>query len=1029
MFKRITYIYTISFLFVLRVVSYGQEDVRFNHLNVEDGLPSNNIICMLQDDNGFIWIGTGGGLSRYDGNNAITFTHNENDSSSVCNSQIACLYEDNLHNLWIGTYFGLSKYNPLKKDFTNYYFDKWSTSMETSLISNIMQDNKGMLYVATGTGIFKADPANPHFTQVKSFTEDHYGFLIHGLTSMSNGRIFILMDTALLYSDDYCKSFKTAVSSSANGNFYFSELYYDKSDEHLWFGTYAHSAAFEFDPHTFKTKQYPLESPASYQSNFAAYDFCRLNDSIMLTGCLFGHTRGGGGVIFLNTKRNSFLSYTHHNENPFSLSSGDVWCLMKDGQNTFWIGTTKGLNNFNLRQLNFHWITSENCGVQGLGDFSIRQLCYDKNLWIGTLGDGLIEFNGSNQKFSWYKSPKSLHEKKTRNYVFSMYPDNNTLWLGVENGFMRFDINTHVFDTTSLLVPELKDLYTSSTRGIGKDNEGIYWIGTYNSGLFSYNQSTGKGVHYFDRKTNLTTKYRNYIKCMSIDKEGTKWVGTYDDGFCRIDARPNNSSGRADTNQISWNIPGDKKAMVMQRGWINDICCDSIGNTYIATQGDGLIIYEAKTKSFRTLRNSRLPEDNKINKIVEYRKGCLWLATGKGLSFWDLNTNTFLNYPEGKRIANMVSISGCVSPDGVVYFGGDNELLYFNPDKLAETSPYIHPEVTSLSVMNKDYISDINKPLFLSYKDNYVSFAFSAFDFLNEKGDRFAYYLEGFDKDWNYCGNRHFATYTNLPGGNYTFHLKVQNSSGEWVESSHPVIMNFSTPFYKKWWFFLVSGLVIFILGYLFYYAQIQSELEAVRLRARLARDLHDDVGSSLSSISIISSMATKKREHSPEDVKRIFTKISETSQKTLDSISDLVWTLDPENDLMQDLFMRMRLYTSEILEAKEIMYEFNVAQETELVKMTMDKRKNIYLIFKEALNNIVKYSKCTRVLINVKLINHTMEFEIADNGIGFIEGTGEHKGNGLKNMKQRASQLNGTLTIKSKPGEGTNIKLLFQYT
>jgi two-component sensor histidine kinase len=467
----------------------------------------------------------------------------------------------------------------------------------------------------------------------------------------------------------------------------------------------------------------------------------------------------------------------------------------------------------------------------------------------------------------------------------------------------------------------------------------------------------------------------------------------------------------------------------MQRGWINDILCDTLGNTYLATQGDGLIIYEARTKTFRTLKNPRLAEDNKVNKIIEYGKGYLWLSTGKGLSCWNLNNNTFLNYPEGKRLANMVSVTGCSSPNGVIYFGGGNEILYFNPDKLLETSPYIHPEVTSLSVMNKDYTSDISKPLSLSYKDNYVSFAFSAFDFLNEKGDQFAYYLEGFDKDWNYCGNRHFATYTNLPGGNYTFHLKVQNSAGEWVESTHPVIMNFSSPFYKKWWFFLACSLIIFILGYLFYYAQIQRELEAVRLRARLARDLHDDVGSSLSSISIISTMATKKTEHSPEDVKRIFTKISETSQRTLDSISDLVWTLDPENDLMEDLFMRMRLYTSEILEAKEIMYEFNVAQETELVKMTMDKRKNIYLIFKEAINNIVKYSKCTKVLINVKLINHSMEFEIADNGIGFIEGHTEHKGNGLKNMKQRASQLNGTLTIKSKPCEGTNIKLQFQYT
>ncbi len=1018
-FKRIKRIYAISLLLLLRFISYAQEDIRFNHLTIEDGLPSNNINCMLQDKQGYIWFGTKGGLARYDGNSIQTFVHAENDSASISNNQIECLYEDNQNNMWIGTYFGLSKYNFLKKDFTNYYFDKWSTSMEASLITSIMQDNKGMLYIATGTGIFKADPTNPHFTLMKSFSEDHYGFLIHGMTSTSKGRIFILMDTALLYSDDYCNSLKTAVNYSISGKLYFSELYYDKSDEHLWFGIYGQSIAYEFNTHTFGIKKYSLESSSSFKANYAAYDFCRLNDSIMLAGCLFGHTKGGGGVIFLNTKRDTYLSYIHQIENPFSMSNGNVWCLMKDCQNTFWIGTDEGINNFNLQQLNFHWTSTDNCGIKGLNDFTIGQLCYNGNLWIGAFGDGLVEYNVSNHTFSLYKPPL-LQDIKDRDYVFSMFLDNNTIWLGVGKGIMRFDITNRKFDTMKLAVPELKELYISSTRGIGKDNEGTYWFGTYSSGVFSYNPSTGKGTNYLNRKINFTTKYRNYIRCMNVDKEGTKWVGTYDDGFYRIDAV---------TNRISWNIPDDKKAEVMQRGWINDICCDSGGNTYIATQGDGLIIYEAKTKSFRTMRNPRLTEDNKINKIVEYTKGHLWLATGKGLSCWDLNNSIFLNYPEGKRLANMVSVAGCISPNGIVYFGGGNELLYFNPDKLTETSPYIHPDVTSLSVMNKDYISDINKPLSLTYKDNYVSFTFSAFDFLNEKGDRFAYYLEGFDKDWNYCNNRHFATYTNLPGGNYTFHLKAQNSAGEWIESAHPVIMNFSSPYYKKWWFFLLCSLAIFILGYLLYYAQIQSELEAVRLRARLARDLHDDVGSSLSSISIISSMATKKPQHSPEDAKRLFTKISETSQRTLDSISDLVWTLDPENDLMQDLFMRMRLYTSEILEAKEIMYEFNVAQETELVKMTMDKRKNIYLIFKEAINNIVKYSKCTQVLINVKLVNNTMEFEIADNGIGFTEGHTEHKGNGLKNMRQRASQLNGTITIKSKPGEGTDVKLQFRYT
>lgn len=1013
-------VYIVTLLLLSGCFCLAQGDIRFSHLSMEDGLPNNTVNCIFQDSSGFIWIGTRGGLSRYDGNTIITFTHNENDSTTLANNQVVCIYEDTRHAIWIGTNFGLSKFNPVKKNFTNYYFDKWSSNSESSLVTNIIQDNKGILWVATGAGIYKALPADPHFSPAVLFTEDHYGSLFHGMVNTADGRIFILMDTALLYTDDYGSSFKTAVNSKVSDKMAFTQLYYDKSNGHLWFGIYGHSVACEFDPKTFEFKKYALESQSNEQFNFMACDFCRLNDSIMLAGCLFGYKNTEGSLAFLNTKRNSCEDYFHHYEDPFSLSGGNVYCILKDCQNTFWMGTDVGINSFNLQQLNFHWISTENIHVPSLDGFSITQLCYDEDLWIGTVSSGLVKYKSSDHSFSWYPRPLSSPGKKYKEITFSMYPSHDTLWLGIRGGFNRFDIHKHKFDTVKIHIPELKELYSNTTRGISRDNSGTYWFGTYMNGIFSYNPSTGIGGHYLARDTGLITKYRNHIRCMTVDVEGNKWIGTYEDGFCRMDAA---------TNHISWNIPGDKAATVMQRGTINDIYSDGTGNTYIATQGNGLVIYDANTRSFRTIRNNICPEDNKIDKIVECDKGILWLATGKGLSCWDLKNITFRNYQEGKRLANMVNVTGCTSPDGTLYFAGSDEILYFNPDKLSETSPYIHPEVTSVNVMNKNYPTDITKPLYLSYRDNYISFTFSAFDFLNEKVDQFAYYLEGFDKDWNYCGNRHFTSYTNLPGGSYTLKLKVQNAEGIWVETIHPIHIHITTPYYKTWWFFLLCGLSIFGLGYLFYYLQIQRELEAERLRTRLARDLHDDVGSSLSSISIISNMATKKQEHGPEEVRRIFTKISETSQKTLDSISDLVWTLNPENDMMEDLFMRMRVYMSEILEAKEILYEFNVTEETGRIKITMDKRKNLYLIFKETINNIAKYSKCTKVLISIKLLDGNIAMEVADNGIGFIVEQAARTGNGLKNMQQRASQMGGTITIKSKPGEGTGLKLVFPYT
>jgi signal transduction histidine kinase len=341
----------------------------------------------------------------------------------------------------------------------------------------------------------------------------------------------------------------------------------------------------------------------------------------------------------------------------------------------------------------------------------------------------------------------------------------------------------------------------------------------------------------------------------------------------------------------------------------------------------------------------------------------------------------------------------------------------------------VHPEVIAVSVMNKEYQSDITQPLFLSYRDNFVSFTFSAFDFLNEEGDQFAYYLEGFEKDWNYCGNRHYAEYTNLPGGNYTLKLKVQTADGSWVETTRPIRLHVTNPYWKTWWFFILCGVAAFTMGYLFYYLKIQRELEAERLRARLARDLHDDIGSSLSSISILSDIGIKNVSSNPEETQFIFNKISESSHKTMESMKDIVWTVNPENDEIDSILTRVRVYCSEILEPKGIEYVFKANREVENIKLPMEQRRNFYLIFKEAINNIAKYSKCTGVTITILKPDGKIEMGITDNGIGFNPVNVTDKGNGLKNMNERAKSLNGVLRITSKVGEGTIISLSFPLT
>jgi len=1014
--------YIIIFLLGATILSKAQDEIRFSHLKVEDGLPDKIVYCMLQDSRGYVWIGTESGLARFDGNNMVRYYHSDKDSTSLANDRVNCMYQDSLHTIWIGTDFGLSHFDPVKKRFINYYFEKWSAKFGNNNITNIAQDNRGMLWVSTNTGIYTADPANPQFTLIKSVSEkDYYGPLIHGIKCTSAGRMFILMDTALLYSDDYCKTLKPVINTKKyKGSGLFTMLYQDKKDGDLWFGDYKNEGTFRVNPTSLTSTMYSLDTLHDYAQRFITYDFCRLNDTIMMVGTLYGYdNKYAGGLFFLNTKTHLYWAYYPETNNSFSLSNNRIWCMFKDNQNNIWLGTENGINRFNYRELYFHWSITNNWGIDGLTGTNIVDMCTDKtgNIWMGTSGDGLIGYSPCTNKFSRYHFPFSKTDAKRRNTLFDLYPAGDTIYIGEGGGYSMFKIKTYTFDTVSKPIPELQGLYRNTARGIARDKNGIFWFGTYSAGLYSYDPITNTGKHYFEGDTSFASYHRNYIKSMAIDTEGNKWVGTYEDGFYCIKAK---------TNSVTWNEPGDKKSEVITRGWIYDISCDNAGNTYMATQRDGIIVYNDHTKKFRNIRNDKWPEDNKIRKIVYSKNGVVWLATCKGLSCWDLNDNRFLYYPEASKISTMNEITGCASQNGEIYFAGGSQLLHFNTKEINDPLPEIHPEITSISIMNKEYLEDISKPLYVNYYDNIISFTFSAFDFQNESQDQFAYYLEGFNNDWNYCRDRHFASYTNLPGGDYVLHLKVQDVNGDWTETAHPISIHVTTPYWKTWWFFTFCGLIIFALGSLFYYLRIQREIEAEKLRKRLARDLHDDIGSSLSSIFMISKMAMKNKPPTEEENQFIFNKISESSHKTMESMNDIVWIVNPENDSVELLLTRMRMHYSEIMELKGIEYSFNVTGKIGDVNLYMEQRRNFYLIFKEAVNNLAKYSKCSASSVTISIKGKEIEMNIADNGIGFNTADASTAGNGLKNMKDRAKLLNGKLSIESKEGQGTSIALIF---
>ncbi|HTA26585.1 MAG TPA: two-component regulator propeller domain-containing protein [Bacteroidia bacterium] len=1008
---------------------FAQNEVYFNHLNVEGGLSDDEVCSILQDSTGYIWLGSvSDGLYRYDGNSCERYLHKNDDSNSLADNEIISLCEDKSHKMWIGTAYGLSCLSPVTNKFTNYYFDKWSKSKRNNCVTAIHADKSGMLWVGTYTGLYKINLISGKCTNVKIASDSNKTRYIRGIVSTGEGRLFVAFDSTLEYSDNEGLSFTDAKNANPEmQKIRVSSICIGK-DRQLWIGSRLKAEVFAVDSRTLSLKQYVFDTlnPVTMDSHNDAHAIQMLNDSIVVVGeiSIGGSGYIGMGLFLLNTHSGKIEKFTHSNLNPLSISNNGVLTICTDKQQTVWIGTASGVNYFNSRQLKFQAIEPPSMHDSAIFTGSAAQISNDDkgNLWVETFNNQVASYGSLNKE----NTPLTLNDEvkplSIENSIWCIYPAGDSVIIGTENGIELYNSATKVLENPPALPSSLQVLQQLTITSILKDKKGSLWFGTWQNGVYKYDPLTKRATHYlFPGEINVTNAPVNPINiiCLTLDLKGNVWAGTREDGFCMI----NPLSGNVNWNQ-AWAINTDTKPL----GYVNDIFCDTSNIVYIATSRKGILEFNTLAGKMEdyTVDNG-LANDNVV-KIIPWENNYLWLPTKKGLSCFDKSTKKIRNYFKVNGLLSDLFFSGCITHSGILLLTSNTCIQYLNPSSLLQKNIDIFPGFTSIQVNNKDYNCDLSKKIFLGYKDRIISFTFSAFDFINNAADKFAYKLEGLDEDWNYCGSRRYAEYTNLPGGNYALRLKVQASDGSWVETPYPILLHIATPYWKTWWFLLLCGIATFALGYLVYYPRMRRKLGEERLRTRLARDLHDDIGSSLSSISILSDMATQKKGRSEADSLKLFTKIYETSQKTLDSVSDMVWTFDPEFDLMDDLIARIRLYASEILESREISYDFIANNDTGRIKMPMDTRKNFYLIFKEALNNLVKYSKCTHAIISIKQVGGNLEMEITDNGIGFKEGQIDGSGNGLKNMKQRAYYLHGNITIETKPGEGTTVRLVFPY-
>jgi signal transduction histidine kinase len=510
------------------------------------------------------------------------------------------------------------------------------------------------------------------------------------------------------------------------------------------------------------------------------------------------------------------------------------------------------------------------------------------------------------------------------------------------------------------------------------EGSGGLWLGFYNGGVARFRN--GK-FQLFSARTGFPT---GYVSAIYFDRKGRLWVATSNNGVIRFD-NPAEDEPRYTVFNVSNGLSSNQA---------NCITEDNFGRVYISTaRGINRVVPE--TGRIRLYTQADGLPGNSIGRCARDGAGNLWFAQKFALA----------------RLLVEQDEQNAPPP---VFIGS----LRVNGEKTGKLS-----ELGETLIGNLEFASD----------ERQIQIDFFALGFAT--GERLLYQYKLDKADWSEPSAQRTIN-LNLSPGSYNFEVRAVNAEGAASENPARVLFSIARPVWQRWWFLMITSVLIGLAIYILYRYRIEQIIKLERVRTRIATDLHDDIGSSLSKIAILSEVVRQKNgiggngaeangKNEPLEI------IANTSREMVDSMSDIVWAINPERDNLSDLIQRMRRFAEDILDAQDLDYKFIVPEHLREIALGADVRRDVYLIFKECVNNLAKYAEASEALVNIKLENNYLIVEIADNGRGFdvehiLNGGSPNGlgGNGLKNMKRRAGNFGGAIRIESAFGTGTRIVL-----
>jgi len=1039
--------YLLAPLLILFSLKGYAVELNFKYYKAEDGLSSNTVYTALQDSKGFMWFGTENGLNRFDGYNFTIYQHIPRTAQSLIQNYVYALAEDADEHLWIGTERGVCSFDLNLKTFTPFTLTTHKDISVDSRIQSLIYD-RGKLWIASARqGVFVKEEEELRHYSFEEFRIDPGSTVwVNTLYKDKEQIIWVSVDNTLhqIYRfDDTTGEFVPAFPDLPQEAQHELRSYSMLEDTFgtLWFGTWT-NGLISVDKHKGIVTDKYLNDPGK-EHILHIHQLTEYEPGLLLIGSNDGLTsfrispisgnrldqhftepklsnrfvypiykdpEGGlwigtyyGGINYASPNRNYFTSYQHiKHEN--SISGHVVSCFCEDDEGNIWIGTEDGgLNELDTRS-GLIRSYSHHDNRSGLSFNNVHALCQvDNKLWIGTYTGGLNVMDLDTKEISHYYADADNPNSLDANNIYSIFRDNTgTVWIGTSSGINRYNPDSDTFTPVRILNEFVMDIIQSGQH---------IWFATINRGLQRYDLETGEWKEFRFEAANRQSLISNDVTTLSVDEQQQLWIGT-NSGLCRYDAE--------------------------QEVFIDEEV--TFPSNYIC----------------------KIFSDN----------GLLWITTLKGLISYHPTTREYrqFNQSDGLLSDLFTPNSGYQSASGRIYVGTPNGFNAFYPRQLVRNEFKPPIEITGFQLFNKparleEYLTRDKKGdehLVLAHHNNSFSFDYTALSFFAPGKNRYAFMLEGFDKEWNDAGNNRRATYTNIPPGDYLFRVRASNNDGVWSDHDHTLAVVIRPPlWWNAWSISLYVLLVMGMLFYLFYWlrekvrrknaemirkVRDEKERESYRSQIEFFTNVAHEIRTPLSLIIAPLEQVMERSEILPESTRSDLGTMRSNSERLLLLVNQLLDFSKIEKGGIQislSLENIDRILTTTyrrfipLIEQKNIRFDY-LSDVTDLEIMT--DQENLTKAVSNLLSNAAKY---THDRITLELDTHTDPahylISVRDNGPGlppsevsnifnpFYQVSGQHKsgtGLGLFLVKSIVHALQGEIEVKNDPDSGLTICL-----